>query len=182
MDREVLRFCGRRFGSDERGVVSAVAELMKNWAVRIEVGRMRHKRRTWGGGIDASPVERPLLTAVFLDPPSRGGIADRMDALGFTCLSDQRRSFADWAPVKVGEGFVPLGFFVERERSPRDEVDVSGDLALLLKFLAVRTDLVFKVIPGRRGWHVLTHHHSTERAERFRANMEREAPGLFEFD
>lgn len=189
MGLEVLRFYSPRRGG-ELATASAVAELMAMWAVRIEVGRMQHKRRTlavderWlvDGLPPTLPVQRPFLTATFLEPVARDCLLDRMKELGFACLNDERRVFRDWVPLKVGDGFAPLGFFVRRDRRPRDVVEASEQILLLMKFLSVRSDLVFKVIAGRRGWHIMTHHHSAQAAEDFRQNGERQALGLFEFD
>jgi hypothetical protein len=186
--REVLRFHAHGRARDEWGALYAVAELMRCQAVRIEVGRTRHLRRTFTiddpmvGGIRALPVTRVLLTATFLDLPARERLAHRMEDCGFAYVRDGRRLLRDWVPLDVGGGYVPLGFFVQRAHAPRDDRDLEADLELLQKFLRVRTDLVFKLLAGRRGWHITTFHWSAQDAEDFRLGVERQMPGIFEFD
>jgi len=187
MDCEVLKFYSLK-RREEGGMHRVLAELVTSLAVRVEAGRMQHKRRVeadpWAD-VDGAlmPVQRPFVTATFLKAPefaaARSDLAERMEELGFACLLDHRRAIPQWAPLRVGDGFAPLGFFAKNDgRGSPDEV--SGRLALLMKFLRVRTELALRRVPG--GWHVTTYHQSDECAKEFRKNMERQAPGLLEFD
>lgn len=189
LDSESLRLCGSARRRRQPSAASAIAELVSMWAVRIELGRLQHKRRTityddyhHRGEAITEPVERPYLTATFLEAAKRDGLVANLEAAGFDRVHDERRHFRDWAPLPVGDGFVPLGFFVAIGRRPLMADEANMQLRMLMKVLSVRSDLVLKVLPGMLGWHVTTFHHSEHCAENCRKLLEREADYPLRFD